>query len=111
MFAKAWMDAQSFSEEAIADNAGATMKKGLFFSLVGAFLAAFSLMQFFVFGDGSIGQNIRYALMAWLGFVAATQMGSVYFNFYDKKPGKLFFINTGYNLVGFILIAVIQALL
>ena len=105
----------NFTEESMQncelENGKCGTYKGMTYSFIGAFLAAFSLMQFFVFGDGSMAANLKYSLMAWLGFVAATQMGSVYFNYHDKSPGLIFIINTGYNLVGFTLIAVIQALL
>ena len=113
MFGNVWMKAMNFSPEMLhkhqEQNGNSSTVKGMIFSLIGAFLTAFSLMQFFIYGAGDIVSNIRFAGMAWLGFIAASQMGAVYFNNFDKQPGKLFFINTGYNLVGFMLIAVIQA--
>jgi hypothetical protein len=115
LFGNIWMKAFKFDEQECCNHSKGAgkvdMYKGMIFSLIGAFLTSFSLMQFFIFGNGDIASNIRYSLMAWLGFVSATQMGSVYFNFWDKHPGKIFFITTGYYLVGFILIAIIQAIL
>lgn len=67
-------------------------------------------MHMTVLAEPTLLSHIKYAVMAWVGFIAASQMGAVYFNYFDKQPGKIFFINTGYNLVGFIMIAIVIAL-
>lgn len=108
LFGKAWMTAMKFDQINLKEVPPPT--KGYIFSFIGAFLTAFALTHMTNIADATILSHIKYAAMAWVGFIAASQMGAVYFNYLDKSPGKIFFINTGYNLVGFILIAVILAL-
>jgi hypothetical protein len=88
------------------------MTKPIILSLIGAFLISFamsSLMQF---------RDMYYAGIATPGYISALSFGfflwlcfivPVYFNFsgWENKSWTLFFINTGYWLVFFLIVSAV----
>lgn len=52
----------------------------------------------------SLYECLSIALFTWLGLSASTSIGDY---LYLRRPLKLFLINSGYNLAGFIMIAIL----
>ena len=51
---------------------------------------------------------VSVAFLAWLGFLATTQLGSV---FWERKPVSLYLITTSHTLVSLVVMAVVLTLL
>lgn len=65
-----------------------------------------AVIEFFiaVLGIESAGQGMQVALLAWLGFTAATTLGDY---LYTKRPMKLFVINDGHYLATFLVMGAV----
>jgi hypothetical protein len=71
-------------------------------SLIGDLLVAFALLHFVLWsGAATFGAGAFVGFLCWLGFFAATQFPQ---GIYEGRPLKLFVINTGYWLVGLLII-------
>ncbi len=70
-------------------------------SMIAAFVLNFVGVALNAFG--TIGA-IQLALLCWVGFVAPTFIGTV---LWEQRPMKLYFINTGYWLISFVVMALI----
>ena len=109
LFAKPWMVAMGYDPN---DEAGLEeMRKGAGKSYGAALVA--SLAAAFVLGKIVVvttvitvpyGMKVGFAM--WLGFVATAQLTDTLFG---RKPFKLFLINTGYQLVCYLVMGAILA--
>ena len=107
LFAKPWMREMGYdpNDKASADkmrkSAGPAYTASLIASLVSAFVLAIFFHEMHV-------QDLEYGLLVgshvWLGFVATVQLTSVLFM---KQSMKLFTINTGYQLVCYLIMSAI----
>jgi len=110
LFAKPWMREMGYdpNDRASADklrkNAGPAYAGSLVASLISAFMLAMFLHQMHV-------QDLEYGLLVgshvWLGFVATVQLTGALFT---KQSIKLFAINTGYQLVCYLVMSAILTL-
>jgi hypothetical protein len=65
-------------------------------------LVAFILLHFVLWsGAQTVGTGAFVGFLAWLGFIAATQFPQ---SIYEGRPPRLFAINSGYWLVGLLII-------
>ena len=81
------------------------MSKTYFISFVAALISAYVLSLFIaISGATTIDEAVKVGFWTSLGFVATTRLTDVLFG---KKPLKLYYIDTGYNIVGFLVMAVI----
>jgi hypothetical protein len=93
LFAKPWMNALGIVPDG--------ERKGLIFAMVSSFLASF-LLSFVLWhvvtwaGATSWLSGIFVGALCWLGFIAAPLFPQ---GLYERRPVKLFLINTGYWLV------------
>ena len=109
LFAKSWTREMGYDPNDQAQMQ--EMRKGAgpayFGSLIAGFLSAFTLALFFHWLHV---QDLHLGLMAgfhiWLGFVATVQFTGVLF---AKQSMKLFVINTGYQLVCYLIMGAILA--
>jgi len=110
LFAKPWMLAMGYDPDNKASVA--EMRRGSGKMYGAAFLA--SLAAAFVLGKIVVvttvitlpyGMKVGFAI--WAGFVASVQLTDTLF---QKKPFKLFLINTGYQLVCYLVMGAILAL-
>ena len=107
LFAKPWMREMGYdpNDKASADkmrkSAGPAYTASLIASLVSAFVLAIFFHEMHV-------QGLEYGLLVgshvWLGFVATVQLTSALFM---KQSMKLFTINTGYQLVCYLIMSAI----
>src|SRR5438445_2726009 len=107
LFAKPWMKATGCDpndKQKIEE-----MKKGAGKLYAMAFLAslvsAAVLAKFFgAMGVDAVLYGLKIAFAVWLGFVATVQLTATLFG---KKPIVLFFIDTGYQFVSYVVMAVV----
>lgn len=92
LFAKAWMNAGNFTEEVLK---GRNMGKVFGLSLLMMFIASVNL-EMFIGPQGTASYGAIAGLLAGFGWVA-TFLGVIYL--FEKRSGKLFFINAGYCIV------------
>lgn len=111
LFGKPWMKFMGYSEESLKKEQKA-MGKLYGLSFVVALLTAYMLSHvmtlsenFFHYNRLSTGLNTAFFM--WLGFVMPVQLTGTIFG--DKK-WQLFKINTGYQLVSLVLMAVVLAM-
>jgi len=110
LFARPWMVAMGYDPN---DKARIQeMQKGAGKSYALAFLA--SLISAFVLAKiidvttvNTVPYGLKVGFAVWLGFVATVQFTDMLF---AKRPFKLFLINTGYQLVVYLVMGVILAL-
>ena len=110
LFAKPWMKEMGYDPndraktEEMKKNAGPAYGGSFVASLISAFTLALIL-------HGFRAEDLHFGLMAsfhiWLGFVATVQFTSALFT---KQSMKLFGINTGYQLVCYLVMGVILTL-
>lgn len=109
LFAKPWMLAMGYDP---SDKAGLdAMRKGAAKLYGISFLA--SLVSAFVLGKvvvvttvTTIPYGMKVGFAMWLGFVVTVQLTDMLF---ARKPIKLFLINTGYQLVCYVMMGAILA--
>jgi hypothetical protein len=107
LFAKPWMREMGIDPENKAGSAETKKSAGPAYagSMVAALVSAFILAMFLhEFHAGSISLGVLVGFHVWLGFVATVQFTSALFT---KQSMKLFAINTGYQLVCYLVMSVI----
>jgi hypothetical protein len=103
LFAKPWMKALDIEPGHPKDG----LVIGMISSFLGDFLVAFILLHFVMWaGATTLGMGAFVGFITWLGFFAATQFPQ---GIYENRPVNLFAINTGYWLVGLLVIGPILA--
>ena len=103
LFAKPWMAALGIVPGHPKDG----LVIGMISSFLGDFLVAFILLHFVMWSNAfTWGTGAFIGFITWLGFFAATQFPQ---GIYENRPVKLFVINSGYWLVGLLLIGGVLA--
>jgi len=106
LFAKPWVRLMNKSEEELKANAPGAGPYIVVF--ICAFLTSFALAVILNhFQPLSVVRGILVAILCWVGFTGATSYGAAVFS---GTPGGLWRINSGYNLVSFIVASVILTL-
>ena len=109
LFAKAWVREMGYdvNDKAKMDEMKKSAGPAYFGSFIASIVSAFILALFF---HEMHVQSIEIALLVafhvWLGFVATVQLTGVLFM---KQSMKLFAINTGYQLVCYLVMGVVIA--
>jgi hypothetical protein len=71
-------------------------------SLVGDAILAFVLDHIIIWSNATgFGWGVVIGVIVWIGFFAATSLPQ---NLYEGRPFKLFAINSGYWLVGLVIV-------
>ena len=110
LFAKAWTREMGYdpNDKAKMDEMGKSAGPAYAGSLVASLLSAFTLALIL---HGMRAESLHFGMMAsfhiWLGFVATVQFTGALF---AKQSMKLFAINTGYQLVCYLVMGTILAL-
>jgi len=107
LFARPWMILMGYDPDDKAKLQGMQKSTGKLYGI--AFIA--SLISAFVLGKiiavttvNRIPYGLKIGFAIWLGFVMTVQLIDMLFG---KKPTKLFLINTGYQLVCYLVMSVI----
>ena len=106
LFAKPWVRLMGKTDEELRAKAGGAGSYVLVFlcGLVTALVMAMVLTHLAIV---TISGAIIVAFFCWLGFAAATSYGS---GLFSGQPFALWMINSGYNLVAFVIAAIILIL-
>jgi hypothetical protein len=109
LFAKPWMVLMGYdpNDKAGLEQMRKSAGKSYGISFLASLLSAFVLGKIIVIttvNSALYGMKIGFAI--WLGFVATVQLTEVLF---AKKPAKLFLINTGYQMVCYLVMGAILA--
>ncbi len=112
LFAKPWMKEMGYDPNMRPDKKA--MFKGMALTFIGSFLFAWVLAFYlagwqFIPGADEMSPlitGVNSAISVWMGFFIPVQLSRVV---WEKHSWKLFFINSGYNLVSAIVVAIILA--
>lgn len=110
LFAKPWMREMGYdpNDKAKTDEMKKTAGPAYAGSFVASLISAFTLALIL---HGLRAEDLHFGIMAsfhiWLGFVATVQFTGALFT---KQSMKLFAINTGYQLVCFLIMGIILTL-
>ena len=112
IFTKPWTKEMGYDPNMRPDKT--QMMKGMAVSVIGNFLFVW-MLAFYLAGwkyipnsdqMGTMSFAVNSALSVWLGFFVPVHLSKIV---WEKHSWKLFFINSGYNLVSAILVALILA--
>ena len=112
LFIKPWTKEMGYDPNMRPDKK--QMMKGMMVSVVGNFLFVWMLAfylagwKYFPNSDemGTMSFAINSALSVWLGFFVPVHLSKIV---WERHSWRLFFINSGFNLVSVILVALILA--
>lgn len=105
MFAKRWVALQGKSMEEMSGGGSPVLYVQVFIcGLATAYVMGLLIRHFH---NPGIHVGLMVGTLAWLGFAAPTSYGTALFSF---KPKALWAIDTGFNLVSFVVAGVILAL-
>jgi len=102
LFAKPWMKAAGLKTGDI-NQSQKGMGQRYALMTAGSFVTAFVLAWFVQqLGITSFTDGLKLGLVGWLGLTTTAQLST---SLFSDKPKELYFINTGYNLVAYCLMA------
>ncbi|HET7206419.1 MAG TPA: DUF1761 domain-containing protein [Terriglobales bacterium] len=109
LFARPWMLAMGYDPEDKAKLAEMRKGAGMMYAIafIASVVSAFVLAKFILVttvNTAAYGMKVAFAI--WLGFVTTVQLTSKLF---ERKPFKLYLINTGYQLVCYLVMGIILA--
>ncbi len=111
LFGKQWTTLMGWSEAEMAAGRAKMEKEGwktYGLQFIGALVMAYMLAHVsylaLVYASSPVNGGITSAFWMWLGFIAPVMMGTV---LWDGKPWKLFFLQSGYYLVGLLIMGAI----
>lgn len=112
LFAKPWMKLMGYTEKSLKEDQ-AKMGKMYAISFVAALVTAYVLYHVMSMSENFfhypwLSTGLISAFWMWLGFVAPVQLTDVIFG---KKPRKLFYINTGYQLAALLAMGLVMGLM
>jgi hypothetical protein len=106
LFAKRWVALIGKTEEELKANAGSMPMSYLVVLLCGLVTAYVMALVVGNFAPGSALDGAIVGALCWLGFAGATSFGTALFS---GKPKALWLIDSGFNLVAFIVAGTILA--
>jgi hypothetical protein len=104
LFAKRWVALIGKTEEELKANAGSMPASYLYVFLCGLVTAWLLAIVVGNFAPSSAVDGALIGALCWLGFAGATSFGSALFS---GKPKALWLIDSGFNLVSFVVAGVI----
>jgi len=104
LFATPWIRLMNKTEEELKAGAGGALPFALAF-LCGLAIALAMAIVLHHFQPLTVLRAVNVAVVCWIGFAAATSFASAMFS---GTPRGLWLINSGYNLVSFVIAAVIE---
>jgi hypothetical protein len=101
MFLKQWMELKGFTKTDTKNNRLVTIIQMIITSLITASILAVVLK---ITGNMTLTNGLGVGILMWFGFAATAQFTDWAFS---GKKKELFFIDTGYLLVGYVLMGAI----
>lgn len=107
LFGKQWMQLMNFDKKKIGEAKKKGMGKIYALAFLTTLITSYVLAHFVDYVEAkTIADGIILGFWVWIGFLATTQIGSV---FWEGKPVKLYLINTLHYLVALAVMAAILA--
>ena len=111
LFSKRWLALQNKTEEQMrAEAAGANMPLMYASAFITGLIIAWAMALIFAHIANDVALNAAhgalFGALLWLGFAATTSYATALFS---GKPRQLWFIDSAYNLVSFVLAGIILA--
>jgi hypothetical protein len=107
VFGKMWMKLTGISQKDI-DEGKKQMPKTYAFAFVGALIMGYILAILLnLTGAITIMDGLQIGFLVWLGFIATSSLSLVLF---EGRKQELYLLNSGYNLVGILVMSAILAL-
>jgi hypothetical protein len=104
LFSKPWMAALNIVPDPSKKK---SIVAGMISSFLGDLLLSFALLHVILWSGAATGfAGAFVAFVCWLGFFAATQFPQ---GVYEGRPTRLFWINSGYWLLGLTLVGALMA--
>ena len=103
MFLKPWLTLSGVSDAQMKAGMAKAVITDVIFSLIMAFVLLHAI-RYALPTSHSVGLGLAVGFLNWLGFIVPVQAGSIT---YEKKPFGYFAINSGYQLVTILLMAVV----
>ena len=108
LFQKPWLKLMGVTPEMMAANKGKGMMKMMVFGALSAIVTAWVLSYDIAIWHAVDAMTaLQVTFWLWLGYIATTQLDGV---LYEKKPLKLYAINTGYRFCALLVSALVLAL-
>jgi len=114
MFGKVWMELMGIKmpSEAERKKMMAKMWKSMIVAFVASLLTAMCMAHMVQSGSAfykvtGLEAGLRAGFWIWLGFIVTSQINSV---LWERRPFKLYLINIGHYLVGYLILGSILAL-
>ena len=105
IFGKAWISAMKFSQSDIKKGKEKGMIGPMFIAFITSIVTTFVLAVFVgLAGADSVIDGAYIGILIWFGFFLTTSIGSM---LWEGKSASLFYLNTAYDLVRFIVMAAI----
>lgn|SRR3989338_7047436 len=109
LFGKIWIKEMGWNEKKLKEMQTPQMKRKIMRSYIGMFITSLIMVGVLAYilsliGSATILQTMTVASLIWLGFLATTGLGSI---FWESKSLRLYTLNAGYQLVGLLIIAAI----
>jgi len=103
LFGKSWMSLTNCTPQDMKRN----MPKAIPADLIVSFIMSFVLVHAVHYaGATSAAQGAAVGFFNWLGFIASVMLATT---LYEKRPMKLFFINSGFNFISLLFMGAIVA--
>jgi hypothetical protein len=112
IFGRPWIALMGFDPQKVAQmqaKGASAMWKSYALMALGALIMSFVLAHAVIFANAYLGTSgisggLMVGFLNWLGFIAPVSLGTV---LWEGKSWKLWFLNTGYYLVGLLIIGVL----
>ena len=107
LFGKQWVKLMKIDDKKIKEAKQKGMGKTYFLAFLTTLVMSYVLAHFVDYVEAkTIADGVILGFWIWIGFLATTQIGSV---FWEGKPVKLYLINTSHYLVALAVMAAILA--
>jgi hypothetical protein len=105
LFGKEWMKLTMFDQRKTKEIDKVSRNKTYFINFVATLVSAYVLSYFISYAQAvTITEGLQVGFWVWLGFIVTTTVTSV---LYEGKPWRIYQINTGYQLVSYLLMAAV----
>lgn len=105
-FGKIWMRLMGWGGDMPRDKKGEV--RSMILNFIAVLVEALVLSYFgFIWGAADVASALEFAFFVWLGFVAATSVGSV---LWERRPVGLYVLNVSYHLVSILAMSLIVSL-
>lgn len=109
LFGKLWQKEMKFSKEDVEKAKKKNMTTAYIINFIATVVSVYVLAVFAgLLGVNSIGSGAYLGFLVWVGFFAATAIGTI---LWEGKSLELYLINMGYHLVSLVIAGAILAVM